>query len=311
MGSDHKNIRKTSERHQELSRTGWHSGFQLHTRLGRWDMNVANQIARICRDVTAAIAVLVIQIVSSLHAFADSAAVSPNQIVEKSFLVYQIGSNVPYSGLVASIRYDGSKAYEENYIGGKMHGSRTEWDRLGNKISEITYKNGTKNGPETSWYLSGQTASESTFTDGFPSGRMTRWYENGQLWSDVNADLDRQVATSTTWYESGQKQCEAIIAKGEPPKRTAWDKNGHVLELDHEAFLTHCNSWAGAAMLRPGERSVYVTGDLDRMTRYSKDSTNSDKNTITVMDVSDSWREQIKSGAKSASECGLPLAMSH
>lgn len=82
-------------------------------------------------------------------AIAETPAISPNQIVEKSFLIYQVGSNVPYSGLVISTRYDGSKAYEESYVDGRVHGARTEWDKLGNKVSETTYENGAKTGPES------------------------------------------------------------------------------------------------------------------------------------------------------------------
>lgn len=301
--------------------------------------------------------IFVVQIVSFQPAIAEPPAISPNQIVEKSFLVYQIGSNVPYSGLVVSIRYDGSKAYEERYVDGRSHGARTEWDQLGNKVSEITYENGAKTGPETYWYSSGQVmaityfanggrhgpatrwcktgqkriewlyannmkngvqkmwyvngqiATQDIWADDRPSGRMTRWYENGQMKSDVNADADRKIVTSTKWYEDGQKQCEAIIAKGEPPTRTAWGKKGNVLELDYEELLTHCNSGADAwpgTEFRPGETIVSVRGSLDRLTRYS---TIGNETTEEEIEVSAAQREKMISDAKSVRECGLPRAM--
>ncbi len=298
--------------------------------------------------------IFVVQIVSFQPAIAEPPAISPNQIVEKSFLVYQIGSNVPYSGLVVSIRYDGSKAYEERYVDGRSHGARTEWDQLGNKVSEITYENGAKTGPETYWYSSGQVMAITHFANGGrhgpatrwcktgqkriewlyannmkngvqkiwyvngqiswqgiwaddrPSGRMTRWYENGQMKSDVNADADRKIVTSTKWYEDGQKQCEAIIAKGEPPTRTAWGKKGNVLEFDEQEFIAHCNSEEGLSMLRTGEVIASVSGELYRMTRYP---TIGNETTEEEIEVSAAQREKMISDAKSAAECGLPRAM--
>ena len=298
--------------------------------------------------------IVAIQIASVQFAFADSTAISPNQIVERDFLVYQVGSSVPFAGSVISTRYDGSKDYEELYVDGRLHGARTGWDRQGNKISETTYVNGAKTGPETFWYASGQMMAMTHFvnagrhglasrwcangqkrfewsyannmkdgvqtswwvngqkrtagvyTDDRPSGRLTRWFENGQLWSDVRKDTDRQIITSTVWYENGQKQCETVILKGESPTRTAWDDSGKRLEIDEQAFLTHCNSSMGPAMLKPGERIVSVRSNSEGTTRYG---TVGNETTMTTIEMSATDREKMKSRGREAAECGLPGAM--
>ena len=40
----------------------------------------------------------VIQIVSVQLAIAEKPIISPNEIVEKNFLIYQVGSNEPFTG---------------------------------------------------------------------------------------------------------------------------------------------------------------------------------------------------------------------
>ncbi len=298
--------------------------------------------------------ILIALLVSPQQAVAEAAAISPNQLVQKSFLVYQEGSSEPYSGRVISTRYDGSKEYEEHYVDGKLHGPRTDCDRLGNQVSQTTYVNGAKTGPETFWYANGQvmaitnfesgarqgTASrwcrngqkrfewsyannlkngtqrawypngqkqnQMVFKDDRASGRITRWYANGQLRSDTRRDPDRKVIISTSWYENGQKQCEAIRAKGEPPTRTAWDKDGIVLALNEEQYFAHCNSWLGSALPKPGERIVSVWGTPNKATRYG---TVGNKTTATEIEVSAAEREKMIESGKAAAECGLPREM--
>ena len=297
---------------------------------------------------------LLAQVLSVPLLLAATTTISPNQIVEKNFLVYREGSSEPYTGLVVSARYDGSKEYEEHYLDGQLHGPRTDWDRGGNQISQTTYVHGAKTGPETHWYANGQVMavtnyangarhgtasrwckngqkrfewtyannqkngtqaawypngqeqSRMVFKDDRPRGRLTRWYENGQLWSDTRGDPDRKIVTSTSWYETGQKRCEAIIAKGEPPARSAWDENGNVLELNEEQYFAHCNSWLGPASPKTGERIVSIRVTPNEATRYATVGT---KTTETEIEVSAAEREKVRARGQAAAECGLPREM--
>jgi antitoxin component YwqK of YwqJK toxin-antitoxin module len=302
------------------------------------------------------IIVVVLQIVLVQLAIAESLVISPNEMVEKNFLIYQVGSDEPFTGRVMSTRYDGSKAYEELYVDGRLHGARVEWDRVGNKISETTYNDGAKTGPESHWYLSGQVmavthylngarhglatrwcdngqkrhewsyvnnmkdgmqstwyvtgqkSSEATFSNDRPSGNRTIWYEDGQVKMSVNVDRDRKIFTAENWYEGGQKKCEEIRAKGAPPARTAWDKDGNELELEEEKFFAHCNSSMGPFILKPGERMVSMRGDTNTMTRYGTTGT---ETTETEVKVSAAQRADMIARQNSAIECGLPGEMGH
>ena len=182
---------------------------------------------------------------------ASATAISPNQIVERDFRVYEVGSSTPFTGTVVSTRYDGSVYYEENYVDGTLHGLRTEWDREGNKISETTYEKGSKTGPETFWYSNGQVMAVTPFLNGGFHGQLTRWCRNGQKryeWSYSNNvkdgpylkwyangqkhleyvySDDQLHGMQTQWYASGQKEFEGVFAHGiKHGAHTGWHENG-------------------------------------------------------------------------------------
>jgi antitoxin component YwqK of YwqJK toxin-antitoxin module len=173
--------------------------------------------------------IVAIQMASAQVALADSTAISPKQIVERDFLVYQVGSSAPFAGSVISTRYDGSKDYEERYIDGRLHGARTGWDRSGNRVSETMYVNGAKTGPETFWYTSGQVMAITNFVDGGRHGLSSRWCENGQKrfeWSYAN---NMKNGVQTAWYPSGQKQNEGVFTDDRPSGRLSrWYENGQL-----------------------------------------------------------------------------------
>jgi antitoxin component YwqK of YwqJK toxin-antitoxin module len=189
----------------------------------------------------------VLQIVSVQLAIAENPIISPNEIVEKNFLIYQVGSNEPFTGRVMSTRYDGSKAYEEPYVDGRLHGARTEWDRLGNRISETTYSDGAKTGPESHWYLSGQVMAVTHYEKGARHGLSTRWCENGQKrfeWSYVN---NIRNGRQSTWYVNGQKNSESIYKEGRPRGRlTKWYEDGQMktsVDVDPDRQVLTSTNW--------------------------------------------------------------------
>lgn len=191
--------------------------------------------------------IVAIQIASAQVALADSTAISPNQIVERDFLVYQVGSSVPFAGLVISTRYDGSKDYEERYVDGRLHGARTEWDRLGNRISETTYNNGAKTGPETFWYASGQVMAITHFVNGGRHGLSSRWCENGQKryeWSYAN---NLKNGPQSKWYVNGQKYSEAIYTDDRPRgPHTKWYEDGQMkasVNVDRDRQVLTSTNW--------------------------------------------------------------------
>jgi len=173
--------------------------------------------------------VVVIHFASAQCALADSTVIPPNQIIERNFLVYEVGSNTPFSGSVVSTRYDGSTDYEEQYVDGKLHGRRTAWDRLGNKISETTFANGAKTGPETFWYDNGQVMAVTYFVKGGRHGQFLRWCRNGQKRYERSYANNMMDGLQVDWYANGQKRSEGIYVDDRRGDRfTRWYENGRL-----------------------------------------------------------------------------------
>ncbi len=172
---------------------------------------------------------IVVQFVSVPLAIAQTPVITPNETVGKDFLVYQVGSNEPFTGRVISTRYDGSKDYEEPYVNGRLHGARTEWDRLGNRISARTYVEGAITGPETYWYLSGQLMAVTHFLKGARHGLATRWCANGQKRYEWSYTDHTKNGLQSDWYVNGQKRSEFSIKDGrfEGPF-TQWYEDGQM-----------------------------------------------------------------------------------
>jgi len=180
-------------------------------------------------------------------AFADFPIIPPNETVQKNFLIYQVGSNQPFTGRVVSTRYDGSKAYEEPYVNGRLHGARTEWDRLGNRISETTYVDGAKTGPETHWYASGQVMAITHFVNGGRHGQSSRWCENGQKRYERSYANNLKNGPQLKWYVNGQKYSEAIYADDRlRGPRTSWYEDGQMktsVNVDRDRQVLTSTNW--------------------------------------------------------------------
>jgi antitoxin component YwqK of YwqJK toxin-antitoxin module len=178
---------------------------------------------------------------------ADTLVISPGETVAKDFLIYQIGSNEPFTGGVVSTRYDGSKAYEEPYVSGKLHGTRTEWNRLGKQLSERNYVDGAMTGPETYWYANGQIMAVTNFKQGARHGLVTRWCENGRKRSEWSYVENMKDGVQSAWYADGQKRSEATYKNDKPRgPQISWHSNGQKrfdLSMDPSRQVITATNW--------------------------------------------------------------------
>ena len=61
---------------------------------------------------------------------------------------------------------------------------------------------------------------------------MTTWDNSGHLISDV-AIIDNKVSgVVLTWYDSGAKKSESVFEKNELVRKTEWDEDGLIVDLD-------------------------------------------------------------------------------
>lgn len=220
-------------------------------------------------------------LIPPLHSVsAETPAISPNRLTEKNQLHYEVGSDTPFSGLVRGARYDGSKAFEVQYLNGQLNGTWTTWDRQGRKDSETTYADGMKTGPETTWYrngqirirthyinfvrnglstrwcLNGNKKDEAHFVDNLRNGLSAKWYLNGQKESEMTFVDDVPEGLMTWWYENGQRKIESRVENGRPQgMATQWYENGQK-----KCEVTFVNGRRGSGTLWDRKGNELISG---------------------------------------------------
>ncbi len=101
------------------------------------------------------------------------------QLVERDGAVYEIDSEVGFTGRAVGSYENGQKKGEVNLKDGKLDGKFLEWYENGQKRTEANFKDGKLDGKRTVWYMNGQKDIESTYKDG-KEIESTTWDENGR-----------------------------------------------------------------------------------------------------------------------------------
>ena len=99
---------------------------------------------------------------------------------EKEGLLFKIGSDTPFSGIMIDRYWSGQKRAEGYFKDGKREGLFTGWHENGQKSGELYFKDGKEEGLHTQWHENGQKRAELYFKDGKQEGLFTGWHENGQ-----------------------------------------------------------------------------------------------------------------------------------
>jgi uncharacterized protein (TIGR02145 family) len=140
--------------------------------------------------------------------------VSSSKLVERQGIVYQINSDIPFTGNTLSTYPSGQKELEGSYFKGKKTGKWLTWASNGQKTSEEYYNNGIPNGRFNRWLENGQLLEDRGFINGAPDGKWTiynydgtpkfdGWYKYGQLDSLIN-EYDFGGLLKSTTYKNGK-----------------------------------------------------------------------------------------------------------
>jgi len=102
----------------------------------------------------------------------------------------------------------GNLVEECEYLGDKIHGTRTIWHPTGVKISETSFKNGIMQGKHTSWYLSGQTALDAEVVGGNYHGLFIAYWPNGEKREQGCFEKGERVGVFESWSDAGELMAE-------------------------------------------------------------------------------------------------------
>jgi antitoxin component YwqK of YwqJK toxin-antitoxin module len=135
----------------------------------------------------------------------DQKVVDKSKIVVRGGLVYELNSEVPFTGVAVKFYADGLK-----YV-------------------EIKYTDGVED-RSTVWYWNGQTAVDYEYWDGKAKGKQMYWYENGQRRMEAELRHGQREGRVISWHENGQKESEIEYRDGNLVSRIEWDTNGNLIQ---------------------------------------------------------------------------------
>lgn len=115
--------------------------------------------------------------VYSITGFSQAAKV---KIEDRNGIYYEVGSNVPYSGVIES-HYDGgvvasSKTYKEGYLVKEI-----SFFTSGLKAAEMSFEKGQRHGIFIEYYQNGKKSVEGTFYKGRIDGILTKYDKTGKV----------------------------------------------------------------------------------------------------------------------------------
>ena len=64
------------------------------------------------------------------------------ELVERSGLIHEINSQIPYTGVAVEYHDNGQLSFKGNYKDGELHGLFEYFDEEGNLTETVTYENG-------------------------------------------------------------------------------------------------------------------------------------------------------------------------
>lgn len=113
-----------------------------------------------------------------------------NSLEKRSNILYQIGSQIPFTGMAVERHPNGTVA------------------------ARFSYRNGISHGPAAMFYEDGNRESEALMEDGIVNGKITRWFKNGNLKSETPYLKGRMSGLKVEYWENGNRRHEETYVDG-------------------------------------------------------------------------------------------------
>jgi len=152
----------------------------------------------------------------------DDDKTSSLRVEMRGGIFYAAGTDMPFTGVVASQYSSGQKHVQIHLQDGRRDGLETHWYPNGQVEAEQSFKNGTKDGRERQWYENGQAKVDAFFVAGKEEGPLTMWFADGQAEMELNYEGGRPVGRERQWYENGQLKVEINYTNQSPTGVVIW-----------------------------------------------------------------------------------------
>ncbi|MDR1834911.1 MAG: toxin-antitoxin system YwqK family antitoxin [Fusobacteriaceae bacterium] len=138
----------------------------------------------------------------------DPARKTYNEQFCKNSVLYDIGADTPYEGLLTEYYPDGQIRNETNIKNGISNGLAKYYYQSGVLMMEVTFKNGVYHGHRNQYHRNGNIAAEDDFVDGVRGGIRKLYYESGALSGIQNIKNNLLEGEEIQYYENGDKKAE-------------------------------------------------------------------------------------------------------
>jgi antitoxin component YwqK of YwqJK toxin-antitoxin module len=157
------------------------------------------------------------------------------------------------------------KAFEANYILGKIEGEAAEFNEAGSKISSTFYKEGKKEGIATVYSKDGRVLITAEFKNDNQHGPAYEYYPNGKIKRQVNFVNDLKQGQEITYNELGKVISSANYKDGElDGLKQEWnDKGILIFEADYKNGLRHGKFNKYYDNGKPSALMIYVHDKLE------------------------------------------------
>jgi len=110
-----------------------------------------------------------------------SKEINSDQLVERNGIIYEVNSQIPFSGREVHYHENFQLQGKGNFKDGERHGPLEYYYENGQLEAKANYKDGELNGPLENYHENGQLEAKANYKDGELNGLWESYYENGEL----------------------------------------------------------------------------------------------------------------------------------
>ncbi len=162
---------------------------------------------------------------------------------EREGMLYRIGSDEPFTGIVMEPFPDsahgveeGVAARESTYLEGRLEGART-WHPNGTLESEATFTGGALDDVLTHWYSNGQMRMQKEYRSGQQHGSVKEWYADGHQMIEGSYSDGRIHGPYRRWHPDGTLAVDAEYHRGQTIRIQVWSETGEPIPVEPDIVL--------------------------------------------------------------------------
>ena len=149
----------------------------------------------------------------------NAGIIDRQQTVIQNKLLYETGTDTPYTGLVVSKYNTGEPYTEKSYVNGVAHGSLKVWHKNGILKTQMEFKKGKRHGPFLSWHDNGKPAMKCHFNENKWQGTYNVWNKTGQLICETYYSNGTRHGSYKKWDGTGKLILDIYYENGKRVKK--------------------------------------------------------------------------------------------